>query len=133
MKIPKIFELPPPSWWFIILRLECVFESSSSISYIIQKTRGRGLARINSQLELGEVGNAKKNMAFLNSNNGKMVGHLAGCFAPYKKQLGVFLFEVPKLVFQESIPPKLVYDIDTAVHIRGGHSSQVAYPKGVLL
>ena len=64
-KFHKIFELPPPSCYcFIILRLVCVFESSSSISYIVQKTRGRGLARINSQLEVW--GNWKCN----NKNHG---------------------------------------------------------------
>ena len=73
-------------------------------------------------------------MAFLDSDlwkNGWPFGWMFGLLK--KKQLDDFLFEVPKLVFQESTPPKLVYDIDTAVHIRGGHSSQVAYPKGVLL
>ena len=55
---------------------------------------------------------------------------LAGCFGSLKKTHTWvhFLFEVPKTCVSGKYHPTV-----TAVHIRGGHSSQVAYAKGVLL
>ena len=99
MKIPKIFELPPPSCYcFIILRLVCfriILPRPRPSTYQLA-TRAWGSWK------------CKKKTWHSWTPTMEMVGRLKLDVCSLKKtQLGVFLFEVPKLVFQESTPQNL--------------------------
>ena len=118
----KIFELPPPSWCFIILRLVCfriILPRPRPSTYQLA-TRG----------SLGCLKMQKKNMAFLESNFAKWLAQFGWMFWLLKKKhtLGfIFCLRFPKLVFQESTTLQLQQFIFAVVTHHKWHMRKVCF------